>query len=318
MNQYLLFDLDGTLTDPKLGITTCVQYALHSLGIEEEDRDKLEPFIGPPLKDSFMDFYQLDEARAEAAIEKYRERFKDRGMFENEVYPGIRRMLYRLKKNGAVLAVASSKPEVFVKKILEHFHLTGYFDVIVGSELDGRRVAKEEVVREALRRLFPGGDMDHDNIVMIGDRKFDVFGAKDNKVVSVAVSYGYGSMEELKEAKPDYIARSVRELEALLMRGRRKGREKAVVNWHKPGIGTKTWKIFFPILFYFVVSDVLRMLVLILVQNSASILPGQVIRYDEAGRMAGLTGDVSAVVNVFLFLAVFLILYFLMGRSDLT
>ena len=93
MNQYLLFDLDGTLTDPKLGITTCVQYALHSLGIEEEDRDKLEPFIGPPLKDSFMDFYQLDEARAEAAIEKYRERFKDRGMFENEVYPGIRRML---------------------------------------------------------------------------------------------------------------------------------------------------------------------------------------------------------------------------------
>lgn len=317
MNQYLLFDLDGTLTDPKLGITTCVQYALHSLGIEEEDRDKLEPFIGPPLKDSFMDFYQLDEARAEAAIEKYRERFKDRGMFENEVYPGIRRMLYRLKKNGAVLAVASSKPEVFVKKILEHFHLTGYFDVIVGSELDGRRVAKEEVVQEALRRLFPGGDMDYDNIVMIGDRKFDVFGAKDNKVVSVAVSYGYGSMEELKEAKPDYIARSVRELEALLMRGRRKGREKAVVNWHKPGIGTKTWKIFFPILFYFVVSDVLRMLVLILVQNSASILPRQVIRYDEAGRMAGLTGDVSAVVNVFLFLAVFLILYFLMGRSDL-
>lgn len=317
MNQYLLFDLDGTLTDPKLGITTCVQYALHSLGIEEENLDKLEPFIGPPLKDSFMEFYRLNESQAEAAIEKYRERFKDKGMFENEVYPGIRRMLYRLKKYGAVLAVASSKPEVFVKKILEHFHLAAYFDVIAGSELDGRRTAKEEVVQEALNRLFPKGDIDYDNIVMIGDRKFDVCGAKDNKIVSVAVSYGYGSMEELKEAEPDYIVRSVRELEALLLRGRRKGKEKAVVNWHKPSIGSKAAKVFFPILVYFVVSDALRMIVLILVQNFASILPKQVIRYDEAGKMAGLTGNVSAVVNGFLFVAVFLILYFMMGRSDL-
>ena len=123
MNQYLLFDLDGTLTDPKLGITTCVQYALKFFGIEEPDLDKLEPFIGPPLKDSFMEFYGMDEAQAEEAIAKYRERFSTVGMFENEVYPGIVRMLRRCKKSGAKLAVASSKPEIFVKKILEHFHL---------------------------------------------------------------------------------------------------------------------------------------------------------------------------------------------------
>ena len=128
MNQYLLFDLDGTLTDPKIGITTCVQYALKSFGIEEPDLDKLEPFIGPPLKDSFMEFYQMSEEEAEQAIAKYRERFREIGMFENEVYPGIHRMLRRLKQRGAKLAVASSKPEVFVKKILEHFRLIKYLD----------------------------------------------------------------------------------------------------------------------------------------------------------------------------------------------
>ena len=160
-----------------------MQYALRFYGIEESNLNTLCPFIGPPLKDSFMDFYQLDEARAEAAIEKYRERFKDRGMFENEVYPGIRRMLYRLKKNGAVLAVASSKPEVFVKKILEHFHLTGYFDVIVGSEIDGARSTKEEVVKEALCRLA-------------------AFGLNEG---------------ELEAAGADYIADTVEELEDFLM-----------------------------------------------------------------------------------------------------
>lgn len=317
MNQYLLFDLDGTLTDPKIGITTCVQYALSAQGIEEPDLNKLEPFIGPPLKDSFMEFYGFNEEQAERAIGKYRERFQDIGIFENKLYPGIRRMLRKCKRRGAALAVASSKPEIYVKRILEHFHLAQYFDVIVGSELDGRRTAKEEVVQEALRRLFPEGDIDYDNTVMIGDRKFDVTGARDNKLVGVGVSYGYGSMEELKAAAPDYIVRSVRELEELLLRGRDKGKEKAVIDWHKPTLPQKAGRIFFPILVYLVVSDGLRMLAAILAGKLSPYLPESWIYYDEAGKMSGLTGNASALVNALIFLLVFGILMFSMGRTDL-
>lgn len=218
MKEYLLFDLDGTLTDPKLGITTCVQYALHSFGIEEPDLDKLEPFIGPPLKDSFMQFYGFDEEQAEAAVDKYRERFQDIGLFENEIYAGIKEMLRTLKKKGMHLAVASSKPTVFVEKILEHFKIRKYFEVVVGSELDGRRVNKDEVVQVALSQLFSGSLIERDKVYMIGDRKFDVEGAKAQRVESIGVSYGYGSIEELKEAKADYIVRTVGELENLLYR----------------------------------------------------------------------------------------------------
>ncbi|MBR4082688.1 MAG: HAD hydrolase-like protein [Lachnospiraceae bacterium] len=218
MKEYLLFDLDGTLTDPKLGITTCVQYALRSFGIEEPDLDKLEPFIGPPLKDSFMQFYKMDEKQAEAAVAKYRERFQDIGLFENEIYAGVREMLCTLKKKGMHLAVASSKPTVFVERILEHFKIRKYFEVVVGSELDGRRVNKDEVVQEALSQLFSGGLVERDKVYMIGDRKFDVEGARAQGVESIGVSYGYGSIEELKEAKADYIVRTVGELENLLYR----------------------------------------------------------------------------------------------------
>lgn len=317
MNQYLLFDLDGTLTDPKLGITTCVQYALSSFGIEEPNLDKLEPFIGPPLKDSFMDFYGMDEEQAEAAIVKYRERFSDVGMFENELYPGIARMLRRCKRHGAKLAVASSKPEVFVKKILEHFHLAQYFDVIVGSELDGRRTDKEEVVREALHQLFPKNDIDYDNTVMIGDRKFDIIGAKDNKLVSVGVSYGYGSIEELKAEKPDYIARSVEELEDLLLRGRRKGREKANVSWQQPGALVRAGSIMLPLVVYVVASDVLRFLASFIAMQLAPYLPESFIGYNDAGQMIGLIGNAAAVVNSILFFLAFLIIYIFFGRTDL-
>ena len=139
MKKYLLFDLDGTLTDPKVGICTCVQYALKAMGIDEPDLDKLEPFIGPPLKDSFMNFYHMSEEQAEAAIAKYRERFADVGIFENKVYDGIPEMLKNLQANGMELAVASSKPEVFVERILEHFGIRKYFKAVVGSELDGTR-----------------------------------------------------------------------------------------------------------------------------------------------------------------------------------
>ncbi len=219
MKKYLLFDLDGTLTDPKVGITTCVQYALASFGIEEPDLDKLTPFIGPPLRDSFMRFYDFDEEQAEQAVAKYRERFQDVGIFENEVYEGIPHMLRILQSKGLYLAVASSKPQVYVERILEHFDLKKYFKVIVGSELDGTRESKDEVVQEALNRLFAYKPIQRDQVYMIGDRCFDIEGAKAQMVESVGVTYGFGDMEELKAAKADYIVRSVAELEKFLLRG---------------------------------------------------------------------------------------------------
>lgn len=237
MKEYLLFDLDGTLTDPKIGITTCVQYALKSFGIEEPDLDKLEPFIGPPLKDSFMQFYQMDEKQAEVAVEKYRERFKDIGLFENEVYEGIPHMLRTLKSKGMHLAVASSKPTVFVERILEHFGMNEYFEAIVGSELDGRRVNKDEVVEEALHQLFGDKVIEYDKVYMIGDRKFDVEGARALKVESIGVSYGYGSLEELQEAGADYIVQSVSELNYVLLREFREVEPKGIVQMGIPFVG---------------------------------------------------------------------------------
>ena len=231
MFQYVLFDLDGTLTDPKLGITTCVQYALKSFGVEEDDLDKLEPFIGPPLIESFMQFYDFTREQALQAQEKYRERFSVTGWLENEMYPGIDSLLRTLSGRGVKLAVASSKPEVFVEKILVHFGIREYFTVAVGSELNGKRVNKDEVVLEALRRLgvITENDAEHYlsmgefnsskrmDCAMVGDRKFDVEGAKAMNLVSVAVSYGFAQGDELKLAQPDYIADTVEELQRILM-----------------------------------------------------------------------------------------------------
>lgn len=217
MKKYLLFDLDGTLTDPKVGITTCVQYALKSFGIEEPDLDKLEPFIGPPLKDSFKEFYNMDDTQAQAAVDKYRERFSDKGLFENEMYEGIPQLLSKAKERGYVLAVASSKPTVFVETILNHFGIRQFFDVVVGSELDGTRVNKDEVLRTTLIELSQDQPLQLDEVFMIGDRKFDVEGAQKIGVECVGVTYGYGSAEELRGAGADYVVRSVRELENFLM-----------------------------------------------------------------------------------------------------
>lgn len=220
MKKYYLFDLDGTLTDPKMGITTCVQYALQSFGINEPDLDKLEPFIGPPLKDSFMRYYGLSEEQAQEAIAKYRERFNDTGIFENEVYMGIPHVLKTLQSKGFFLAVASSKPEEYVLRILEHFNIRKYFAVVVGSEMDGRRVEKPEVVQEALRRLAEasGQPVKPEEVYMIGDRKYDIEGAHALGIEGVGVTYGYGGMEELKAAHTDYIVQSVPELEKFLLR----------------------------------------------------------------------------------------------------
>ena len=227
MYHYILFDLDGTLTDPKPGITGCVQYALRKFGIEEPDLDKLEPFIGPPLLDSFQEFYGFEEEKGQQAIIYYRERFRTVGLFENEVYPGIAQMLARLQEAGCHLAVASSKPEIFVKRILEHFGLLSYFEVVVGSELDGRRARKEEVVEEALRQLLGEEALTQhglrriEDAVMVGDRKFDIQGAKRFGIASIGVRYGYAGQGELEEAGADMIVATVGELDEYLFNKRR-------------------------------------------------------------------------------------------------
>ena len=222
MYQYILFDLDGTLTDPKIGITTCVQYALHKMGIEEPDPDRLEPFIGPPLIDSFREFYGMNEEEAVRAVEYYRERFSTVGLFENEVYSDIPELLARLKKDGRKLAIASSKPTVYVKKILEYFSIYEYFDIIVGSELDGTRCRKEEVVEEALEQLSADDKFRKRDAVMIGDRKFDIEGAKAHQIPSIGVNYGYAADNELVEAGADCVVGNVKELSEVLLKDDRR------------------------------------------------------------------------------------------------
>lgn len=217
MYRYILFDLDGTLTDPKVGICTCVQYALGKMGIVEEDLDKLEPFIGPPLDESFREFYGLNDEDIKKAIGFYRERYADVGKFENEVYPGIPELLRDLKRKGRTLAIASSKPTDFVDQILEHFEIKEYFDVIVGSNMDGTRSRKIEVIEEAIRQLFFEGDPEFDDIVMIGDRKFDIESSLEAGIRNVGVSYGYGSREELEAAGADKIVNTVAGLRATLL-----------------------------------------------------------------------------------------------------
>lgn len=263
MKEYLLFDLDGTLTDPKVGITTCVQYALKEFGIEEPDLDKLEPFIGPPLKESFMEFYQMTSEQAEQAVEKYRERFQDTGIFENKLYDGIARMLRDLKEKGLHLAVASSKPTVFVERILEHFRIDKYFEAVVGSNLDGTRVKKDEVVCEALRQLFGEQPVDCSRVYMIGDRRFDVEGARALHIESVGVAYGYGSMEELKEARADYIVRSVEELRKFLLRGTEEKEQKAAgadgqrdAKKARSVMGQRIWTMLYSFLMFILIRNV--------------------------------------------------------------
>lgn len=218
MFEYILFDLDGTLTDPKIGITKSVQYALKDFGIEEPDLDKLEAFIGPPLADSFREFYGFDEEQAKRAVKKYRERFNVTGIFENEIYPGIAKLLKNLHDSGRKISIASSKPTELVERILDHFEIRQYFDYVVGSELDGTRSKKEEVVEEALRRMVPE-NLIGKSVAMVGDRKFDIEGARAFGLTGIGVSFGYAEDGELEEAGADYIVDTVEVLEGLLVKG---------------------------------------------------------------------------------------------------
>lgn len=209
--KHILFDLDGTLTDPMMGITKSVRYALNYYGIEVNDLNDLLPFIGPPLRDSFKEYYGFDEAKANEAVEKYREYYKTDGIFDNKVYQGMVECLQTLKDNGKKLYVATSKPEFFAKQIIDHFSLSEYFEYIGGSEFNSRE-KKAEVIEYVLKT----NQIDNNDVIMVGDRKHDIIGAHENKIPCVGVLYGYGTEDELKQYQADYLVASVEELTELL------------------------------------------------------------------------------------------------------
>lgn len=210
--QLILFDLDGTLTDPKEGITKSFQYALEKMGYEE-DLDNLEKVIGPPLWDSFMDFYGMTKEQADQGVIYYRERYRSVGKFENKVLEGIPELLQELTNAGRRLVVATSKPTDYSVEILEHYDLAKYFDEIVGSNLDGTRIHKTEIIAH-VRSLF---DLPVEACVMIGDRMHDIIGAKNHQMDSIGVLFGYGSREELTQYGATMIADSVASLRNFLL-----------------------------------------------------------------------------------------------------
>lgn len=209
MYKYILFDLDGTLTNPEIGITSSVMYALEKFNIKVEDRKELHPFIGPPLTYSFQTYYGLSEADSELAVKYYRERFSVKGLYENEVYDGVEKMLQELKKSGKTLIIATSKPEEFTLKILAHFDLLKYFDFVAGATMDGSRGEKADVIRYALEI---SGIEEKSEAIMIGDRKYDILGAKENGIDSMGVLFGFGDYEELTNAGANYIAKTVADI----------------------------------------------------------------------------------------------------------
>ncbi|WP_310833145.1 HAD family hydrolase [Paenibacillus pedocola] len=210
----ILFDLDGTLTDPKEGITRCVEYALNKFGIAVDHLDLLLPYIGPPLYDSFVQIQGLSEEQAAQAVVYYRERYSTIGMFENSVIPGIPQLLEALQGMGYTLYVATSKPTVFAEEILRHYRLDGYFKLVAGSNLDGTRSKKREVIQYVLdQNAIPP-----EEALMIGDREHDIIGAKGCGVASVGVLFGYGSEEELSSSGADYIASTVEEINEIISR----------------------------------------------------------------------------------------------------
>lgn len=215
MKKLILFDLDGTLTESGEGIIKSVQYALKKMGKPEPEMQKLRVFIGPPLLEQFIKYADMSEAEAKMAVSYYRERYSSIGIFENRPYPGIKEMLETLKENGFLLAVASSKNEESVMRVLEHFNIRECFDEAVGSEMNGKRSGKAEVIEEALRRLDRSDN--RDQVIMVGDKEHDVIGAKEAGIPCVAVAYGYGTMAELEAAEPLRIVHTVKELQEYLL-----------------------------------------------------------------------------------------------------
>ena len=214
MYQTILFDLDGTLTNPALGITNYLAYALEKFNIEVTDKKELYRFIGPPLQDSFENFYHFSKEDSLKAVDFYRDYFRHKGLYENEVYQGIPDLLERLTAQGKKLLVATSKPEEFARQILKHFELFDYFDLVAGASMDGSRRLKGDVIAHALTSAQVS---DLSAAIMIGDREHDIMGAKKNGLDAIGVLYGFGNREELKKAGATYIATNVEELQGRLL-----------------------------------------------------------------------------------------------------
>lgn len=211
--RHLLFDLDGTLADPSEGITKCIAYALEYFGIKTENLDSLKSWIGPPIKDSLMEIYHFDEAKADLGVEKYRERYTDIGIYENRLYDGVPELLFRLKESGYHIALATSKPTVFAQRIVEHFKIDPYFDFVGGAGLDDSRPTKGHVIQHVIEetKLIPSQSL------MIGDRKYDIIGGKGAQMDTVGLLHGFGHREELQNAGATYIFEGLTELEEHLL-----------------------------------------------------------------------------------------------------
>ncbi len=210
--KVILFDLDGTLTDPFFGISQSVQYALGKMGIKVPDYEQLREFIGPPLQETFAQMFHMTELEVQIAITYYRERYTNQGIYENEVYPGVRRLLELLIEKDYILVLATSKPSIFAERIVSHFGLDGYFDHIIGSQLDGGRSNKTEIIQHVMS-LYP--HISPTSFIMVGDRMHDIIGAHNAAIDSIAVLYGYGSEAELRHSKPSFLAKSIEELSLL-------------------------------------------------------------------------------------------------------
>ena len=212
--QYILFDLDGTLTDPMEGITKSAQHALKHFGIEVKDHTSLAFFIGPPLRDTFKNHYHMSDGQVDEAIRVFREYFEPKGIFENEIYDGVPKMLENLTRAGRSLILATSKPVDFAERVLEYFDIKDYFDFVAGSSMDERRANKEEIIAYALEECQL---IDMSELVMVGDRKYDIEAAKEFGIYTIGVLYGYGSKAELKKAGADCLVKSVDDLEEVLL-----------------------------------------------------------------------------------------------------
>lgn len=214
---HLLFDLDGTLTDSEEGIVNALVYALGKEGITEKNTGKLRSFIGSPLLKLLQDAYVLPAERAEDVASHYRSYYAEKGIFENKVYPGIPDLLSELKQHGKQLILATSKRTYVAEQVLDIFRLRTYFDFVGGGSSDGKISEKTDVIRSVFEKT---GDGIKENAVMIGDRNYDIIGARENGIDSIAVLYGYGTKEEIEEANPTYMVDTVDELRLLLSEGR--------------------------------------------------------------------------------------------------
>ena len=250
MYKYVLFDLDGTLTDSGPGIMNSVRHAMEKMHLEDPGEQALRSFVGPPLRDSFERVFGLPKEQIPEAITFYREYFRETGIFENEVYPGIPQLLADLKEKGIFLGVASSKPETFVKRILEHFELDEYFSVVVGSIEEGGRETKDEVLAEALNRIrkTEGHQCRGSNTLLVGDRWMDLSSAKNQNIDGALVTFGYATEQELSEQDPAFFAEDAAQLYEGICK------EPAYYRYSGRSAFKKTIEILVPLLFYWVIQ----------------------------------------------------------------